>query len=312
MELSEKKLVAISVAILALIAALAFLLAQTTLPELQFAPPMGYVAVIKIEGTIAYQTSQLALFGSTSSPDSISSLIDRARKDSSAKAVVLCIDSPGGSAAASEALYFKVKELAASKPVVAFIREYGTSGAYMVVLPSKLIVAANSSIVGSVGVYASVLTFDTLLEKLGVKVYVYKSGELKDIGSPFREPTQEEAKIFEKMVSEIFSLFKERVLAHRNVTDPEEVFSGRPFTAREALELGLVDRIGTYDDAIALARSLAGLPADTPVRELSPPRPGLLQLLLGGAFYHREQLVVPRVEVLALWPPLTGLQVPPG
>lgn len=312
MELGEKRLVAISVAILVLITALAFLLAQTTLPELQFTPSTGYIAVVKIEGTIAYQTSQLALFGTTSSPDSISGLIDRARKDNFAKAVVLCIDSPGGSAAASEALYFKVKELAGSKPVVAFIREYGTSGAYMVALPSKFIVAADSSIVGSVGVYTSVLTYSSLLEKLGVKVYVYKSGELKDIGSPYREPTQDEMKVFEKMVSEIFSTFKERVLAHRNITDSDEVFSGRPFTAREALELGLVDRIGTYNDAIALARDLAGLPADAPVRELTLPKPGLLQLLLSGASYYQRPPVVPCIEILAVWPPLTGLQAFPG
>ncbi|MEM1508412.1 MAG: signal peptide peptidase SppA [Thermofilaceae archaeon] len=311
MELNEKKLIAISVVILTLIAALAFLLAQATLPESQFTPSTGYIAVIKIEGTIAYQTSQLTLFGAASNPDSISDLIDRARKDNFAKAVVLCIDSPGGSAAASEALYFKVKELASSKPVVAFIREYGTSGAYMVALPSKFIIAANSSIVGSVGVYTSVLTYNSLLEKLGVKVYVYKSGELKDIGSPYREPTQEEMEIFEKMVSEIFSSFKERVLAHRNITNSDEVFSGRPFTAREALKLGLVDRVGTYNDAIALARNLAGLPADTPVRELTPPRPGLLQLLLSGISYYQKPPVVPSVEILTVWPPLTGLQAFP-
>jgi protease-4 len=301
-KLSEKQLVLLSVALSAAVVAVAVAALALRRPAPLPAAGTGYVALIRIEGAIAYQTSQLSLLGSTASADDLVQLLDAALKDPLAKAVVLRVNSPGGSAAASEALYLKVRELAASKPVVAYIEEYGTSGAYMAVLPAARILAANSSIVGSVGVYTSVITYSGLLEKLGVRVYVFKSGELKDVGSSFREPSEEDKRVLQSIVDGIFELFKKRVLAHRRLANASEVFSGRPFLAEEAVKLGLIDGIGTLDDAVNLAREMAGLPKDAPVRELKPPSPGLLRLLLGAASLARRP-VVPSVEVLAMWPP---------
>jgi protease-4 len=300
-KLSEKQLVLLSVALSAAVIAVAVAALALRRPAPLPAAGTGYVALIRIDGAIAYQTSQLSLLGSTASADDLVQLLDTALNDPLAKAVVLRVNSPGGSAAASEALYLKVRELAASKPVVAYIEEYGTSGAYMAVLPAARILAANSSIVGSVGVYTSVITYSGLLEKLGVKVYVFKSGELKDVGSSFREPSEEDRKVLQSIVDGVFELFKKRVLAHRKVADEGEVFSGRPFIAGEAVKLGLIDGIGTLDDAVNLAREMAGLPKDAPVREMKPPSPGLLQLLFGGA--AAKDRFVPSVEVLAMWPP---------
>jgi protease-4 len=301
-KLSEKQLVLLSVALSAAVVAVTVAALALRRPAPLPAAGTGYVALIRIEGAIAYQTSQLSLLGSTASADDLVQLLDAALKDPLAKAVVLRVNSPGGSAAASEALYLKVRELAASKPVVAYIEEYGTSGAYMAVLPAARILAANSSIVGSVGVYTSVITYSGLLEKLGVRVYVFKSGELKDVGSSFREPSEEDKRVLQSIVDGVFELFKKRVLAHRRLANASEVFSGRPFLAEEAVKLGLIDGIGTLDDAVNLARELAGLPKDAPVRELKPPSPGLLRLLLGAASLARRP-VVPSVEVLAMWPP---------
>jgi protease-4 len=301
-KLSEKQLVLLSVALSAAVIAVAVAALALRRPAPLPAAGTGYVALIRIEGAIAYQTSQLSLLGSTASADDLVQLLDAALKDPLAKAVVLRVNSPGGSAAASEALYLKVRELAASKPVVAYIEEYGTSGAYMAVLPAARILAANSSIVGSVGVYTSVITYSGLLEKLGVRVYVFKSGELKDVGSSFREPSEEDKRVLQSIVDGIFELFKKRVLAHRRLANASEVFSGRPFLAEEAVKLGLIDGIGTLDDAVNLAREMAGLPKDAPVRELKPPSPGLLRLLLGAASLARRP-VAPSVEVLAMWPP---------
>jgi protease-4 len=103
------------------------------------------------KGVLAYRTSQITIFGMPTDAEDLLNLLHKAESDPNAKAVVLFVDSPGGEAAASEALYLKIRKLAASKPVVAFVRGYGTSGAYMAILPSRRIVAANSSIVGSVG-----------------------------------------------------------------------------------------------------------------------------------------------------------------
>jgi protease-4 len=301
-KLSEKQLVLLSVALSAAVVAVTVAALALRRPAPLPAAGTGYVALIRIEGAIAYQTSQLSLLGSTASADDLVQLLDAALKDPLAKAVVLRVNSPGGSAAASEALYLKVRELAASKPVVAYIEEYGTSGAYMAVLPAARILAANSSIVGSVGVYTSVITYSGLLEKLGVRVYVFKSGELKDVGSSFREPSEEDKRVLQSIVDGVFELFKKRVLAHRRLANASEVFSGRPFLAEEAVKLGLIDGIGTLDGAVNLAREMAGLPKDAPVRELKPPSPGLLRLLLGAASLARRP-VVPSVEVLAMWPP---------
>lgn len=303
MRLSERQLVLLSAALSAT-AVVAVVVAAIMLRQPASPPAVGsgYVALIRIEGAIAYQTSQLALFGSTASADAIVKLLDSALKDPLAKAVVLRVNSPGGSAAASEALYLKVRELAASKPVVAYIEEFGTSGAYMAVLPAARILASNSSIVGSVGVYTSVITYSSLLEKLGVKVYVFKSGELKDVGSSFREPSEEDRRVLQSIVDGVFELFKERLLAHRRIANESEVLSGRPFIAREAAKLGLIDGIGTLDDAINMAKELAGLPKDAPTREMKPPSPGLLQLLFGSAALAKDRFV-PSIEVLAMWPP---------
>jgi protease-4 len=301
-KLSEKQLVLLSVALSAAVVAVTVAALALRRPAPLPAAGAGYVAVIRIEGAIAYRTSQLSLLGSTASADDLAQLLDAALKDPLAKAVVLRVNSPGGSAAASEALYLKVRELAASKPVVAYIEEYGTSGAYMAVLPAARILAANSSIVGSVGVYTSVITYSGLLEKLGVRVYVFKSGELKDVGSSLREPSEEDKRVLQSIVDGIFELFKKRVLAHRRLANASEVFSGRPFLAEEAVKLGLIDGVGTLDDAVKLAREMAGLPKDAPVRELKPPSPGLLRLLLGAASLARRP-VVPSFEVLAMWPP---------
>jgi len=299
--MEEKRLLLLSSVLIAIIVLVAIGSALSLKP----APSTGYVALIKLEGVLAYRTSQITIFGMPTDAEDLLNLLHKAESDPNAKAVVLFVDSPGGEAAASEALYLKIRKLAASKPVVAFVRGYGTSGAYMAILPSRRIVAANSSIVGSVRVYVSVITYRGLLEKLGIKAYVYKSGELKDIGSPFREPTEEDKRVLQGIVDGIFKLFKERVMAHRNITD-EEVFSGRPFTAEEALKAGLIDEIGAPSDAINLARRLAGLPEDAPVHELKPPRPSLLQLLLEGTLM-REQPVVPSIEILTMWPPPAGL-----
>lgn len=302
MKLSERQLVLLSAALSAAAVALALTAAALRQPAPLPAAGVGYVALIRIEGAIAYQTSQLGLFGATADVDDLVRLLDGVIKDPLAKAVVLRVNSPGGSAAASERLYLKVRELAAAKPVVAYIEEYGTSGAYMAVLSAAKILASNSSIVGSIGVYTSVITYGGLLEKLGVRVYVFKSGGLKDVGSSFREPSEEDKRVLQSLVDGVFKLFKERVLAHRRVANESEVLSGRPFLAEEAVRLGLIDGIGTLEDAIALAREMAGLPKDAPLRELKPPSPGLLQLLFGGSALGKRPLV-PSVEVLAMWPP---------
>ena len=300
--LSERKLAIIALAII-LIMLVAAVAAVILLPAPQVMRLGGaYIALVKIEGSIASSTGY-TFFGSVRSVNVYIELLEKARKDPQAKAVILYVNSPGGSAAASEALYNAVKKLSKEKVVVAYIAEYGTSGAYMAVLPSDHIVAAESSLVGSIGVYTMIVNYKGLLDKLGVQVYTFKSGDLKDVGSPFRNMTEEDAEVFKEIISDLFEIFKARVKKHRTIED-EEVFTGRPFTASKALQLGLIDEIGDFDTAVEAARKLAGLREDVPVKELKPRTLSLFEALLGASVRSRVKLL-PSYEILAMWPPPT-------
>ncbi len=294
--LSEKKILllfALLAAVMIAIIAAAALLAPL---KIELGAP-GRVAVIRIQGPLSY--AKFSLLGSMDVSTYVE-MIDRARKDPLVKAVVLYVNSPGGDVAASETLYYAVRKLSEEKVVIAYIEGLGTSGAYEAVLPADYIIASNSSLVGAIGVYMMVYNIEDLMGKLGVQVYTYKSGPLKDIGSPFRKPAPEEEAVFREIVNEFFRIFKLRVLKHRGKVS-DEVFTGRPFTARQAVDAGLIDAVGTYDDAIKKARELAGLPESAPAVELKPPRPSLLEVLFGGAA-SQGLIPIPRYQVLAMWP----------
>lgn len=258
-----------------------------------------YVALIRIEGTITPSTDYTLLSLGRGVDDYVQ-LIEKARRDPLARAVVLYVNSPGGTAGASETLFYAIRKLSREKVVVSYVADYGTSGAYMAILPSDWIVAANSSVVGSIGVYTVVISYEGLLNKLGIRSYTFKSGKFKDVGSPFRNMTSEDAEVFRDMIKDLFEVFKKRVLQYRRAD--LQVFSGRPFTAPQAMELGLIDDIGDLDVAIDVARTIAGLPGDAPIREVKPRTPGLLEILFGMNAQRRVKLF-PSYEILAMWPP---------
>ncbi len=256
------------------------------------------VALIRITGTIS--TSSGGFLGAQYGVDEYVKMIDEAREDPTIKAVVIVFDSPGGEAGAAEKLYYAVKKLAENKTVVAYGEGLMASGAYEAALPAREIVASPSCLVGAVGVYSVVYNVHRLLDKIGVTVYTFKSGPLKDVGNPFRNMTREDMEVMQDIVDQLFKIFKERVIAHRGKVG-DEVFTGRPFVASEALKAGLIDKVGTLDDAIRDAKRLASLPESTPVEELRPPTPSLLDLLFGTG--TRTPLVVPSQAYLAMWPP---------
>jgi protease-4 len=222
------------------------------------------------------------LFGAIGSPSrtaeyvrSLYSLAD----NSTVRAVILDIDSPGGSAAASDYLYSSVKKLAEKKPVVAFIRGAGASGAYMVSCAATTIVALPTAIVGSIGAISARPLLYELLHRLGIKVSITKSGRLKDMWSPLREPTKEEREKEQALLDEIYAHFIDAVAKGRDMSEEHvrRLATGEVFTATKAKELGLVDALGDLDTAIEAAMELGGVPRRiTYVR----PRRGLRALLM--------------------------------
>jgi protease-4 len=178
------------------------------------------------------------------------------------RSVVLDIDSPGGSASGSNYLYLAVQSLARRKPVVAFIRGLGASGAYLLSCPANRIVAIPSALIGSIGVISARPLLYDAMDRLGVKMNVTKSDRLKDMGSMFREPTEEEKLKEQQLVEELYEMFLDSVAGGRRMDRAKvrEVATGEVFTGRKGVDLGLVDELGDLERAIDIAAELADAP----------------------------------------------------
>lgn len=193
--------------------------------------------------------------------------IEAHRADASVKAVVLRLDSPGGEVAPSQEIHAAVERLSAVKPVVASFGSVAASGAYYIAVAADSILAEGGTLTGSIGVIFAYPTAVDLMDKVGVRMEVYKSGQLKDMGSYARQPTGVEDGVFDELVADVFDQFVTAVVDGRPL-DRDQVLAladGRVFTGRQARELGLIDRLGDLHTATELAAAMAGLPANTTV-----------------------------------------------
>lgn len=188
-------------------------------------------------------------------------LLDRLERDPKAGAVVLDIDSPGGAVGASEDLYLKAKRLSKKKPVVAFIRGSGTSGAYLLACAATRIIALPSAIVGSIGVISMRPEASGLLDRLGVGFSVSKSGPLKDMGAFYRPPTDDEQAKLQSLIDELFEAFLQEVAESRNMNldEARSYATGEVFTARRVAETKLIDETGDFDKALDTAAELGNV-----------------------------------------------------
>lgn len=190
----------------------------------------------------------------------IAEQLDEFGRDDSIVAVVLRVNSPGGGVAASQEIYDAVIELKKTKKVVASLGSIAASGGLLVASAADKIVANPGTITGSISAIMHFANFQELFKKVGVKSAVVKSGQYKDIGSPFRDMTPEEKVIVQDLVDDIYNQFidvitKERKLPREKVV---EIADGRVFSGRKAKELGLVDYLGDMATAAKLASKLAG------------------------------------------------------
>ena len=213
-----------------------------------------------------------------------SRMLESLRGDRRFKAVVVEIDSPGGTASGSEVLYHGLRRVNDVKPVVAYIRGTGASGAYYISCAATKIVALPSALVGSIGVIYLRPVLQQLLQKLGVDFSVFKGGRLKDMTGFWRPPTPEEEGKFEGLIDEIYGTFIQAVATGRNMGEERvrELATGEIFTGRGATERGLVDELGDFDNALEMAASL-GRTRPRP-RWVRPQRPFLERFVgrIGG------------------------------
>ena len=224
------------------------------------------IAVIEINGPITSGGFKIPLQRTGASSETLIKFLEQAEESKEIKAVLLDINSPGGTVVASREVAEKVKSL--KKPVVAFINEIGTSGAYWIASAADKIVADPLSITGSIGVIASYLEFADLMEKYGVTYEQLISGKYKDLGSPFKKLTPEEHRLIQKKIDKIHEAFIREVAANRKlpVQDVEKIATGEYFLGEEAKELQLVDEVGTRDLALNITKQLIGVQKVTLVK----------------------------------------------
>ncbi len=225
------------------------------------------VAVIPIKGVIT--TGNSFIFETTISPNEVIDLLDKAEKDPSVKAIVIEIDSPGGTPVACAEIAEKIKKV--NKPVVAWLGEVATSGAYWVASASDFIVAHPLTITGSIGAYTVIGDLSGLYEKLGINFTVVKSAEYKDIGSSYRPPTREEIEKFQYVVNKIHKEFVKEIAENRGLNESytTKLANGLFYLGEDAKKLGLVDELGTREDAIEIAKKMSNA-TDAKVVEFAP------------------------------------------
>ncbi|MGH9052972.1 MAG: signal peptide peptidase SppA [Acidimicrobiia bacterium] len=226
------------------------------------------VALVRLAGPIQEGASPSLLAGGGITPQVLRERLRTAGDDPFIKAVVLRIDSPGGTVAASQEMAGMVRDF--PKPVVVSMGDVAASGGYYLASQADRIVAQPGTLTGSVGVIFSTFDVEGLFDKLGIEIEAVTAGEHKDMFLPGRF-TPERRRIVQEMVDDLYEQFVGAVARGRGLSEDEvrELATGQPYTGQQALALGLVDRLGGLDEAIAEAEQLAGI-EDAQVVELTP------------------------------------------
>ncbi len=208
------------------------------------------IGVITLEGTIA-------------SADETLKQLRKFRKKKSIKSIVIRINSPGGTVAPAQEIYREIRKVKKHKPIVASMETVGASAAYYIASATDNVVCSAGTITGSIGVIMMLPDIHNVIQKIGVGVNVIKAGEYKDIGSPLRQLTDPEKKILEKFAADIHEQFIRDVAAGRKGKIDEEklrsIADGRFFCGEKAKEMGLVDTLGNFYDAVKIACDLGGV-----------------------------------------------------
>ncbi len=232
--------------------------------------PIGdRIALVRIEGPII------------DSKNAIEEIKDYT-KDSSIKAIVIRVDSPGGAVAPSQEIYEEVRKAASKKTVVVSMGSVAASGGYYISSPATRIIANPGTLTGSIGVIMEIPNIEGLMNKVGIKTEVIKSGRHKDIASIFRGRSKEEREILQAVLDDVHEQFIMAVAEGRKMMpdDVRKIADGRVFTGKQAMKIGLVDELGNLEDAIKIASKLAGVKGE-PEIVTKKERFSLIQLLRG-------------------------------
>ena len=272
------------------------------------------IAVVPVEGVIGSQETTGALSTPAATPETLRDQLTQAAEDEGVEAVIIEVNSPGGGVVASDEMHQGILDFKeeSEKPVVVSMDETAASGGFYIATAADSIVANETTLTGSLGVIFSYLNYGEAADKLGLQEEVIKSGEFKDIGSPTREPTEEEREILQNLVMESYDGFVDVIVEGRDLPEDRvrELADGRIYSGRQARELGLVDELGNLDTAARVSRELADVEEATVVRYTQDP--GLVELFQArlAATPESEALKTLEAAGLSLTPELQYLYRP--
>jgi len=248
------------------------------------------VAVISLNGPIQSESSGFLFGGSVISPQFVRNQLEKAKNDVAVKAIVLQIESPGGSVAACQEILNEIERV--EKPIVVSFGTVAASGGYYISTKADKIVALPGTLTGSIGVISEMPNLKGLYQKLGIEMEVFIAGKHKDMYAGLRELTPEEKVIMQEMTDQLYDQFVQVVVNGRGMSEEKvrDLATGQLYTGVEAKELGLVDELGGLNKAIDLAASLAGIEKPK-VEYYKPAVPSLLSTLLGMSWQKLHSVI---------------------
>ncbi|UJS21808.1 MAG: signal peptide peptidase SppA [Candidatus Brocadia sp.] len=228
------------------------------------------VAIIPIKGILSSESAEGIFLEKPSIVEIVKQQLDQAADDTQVKAVLLEVDSPGGGITASDIIYNQITKFKTEtqKKVVVYMQDVAASGGYYISAAADAIVAHPTTITGSIGVIMPLINVAELINRYGIKDNSIASGNLKEIGSPLKQMTADEADVLKGIIDELYLQFVNVVSTGRNMDleAVKKIADGRIYTGKQALEKGLVDQLGYLEDAITLTKQLAGLTEATIIR----------------------------------------------
>lgn len=241
---------------------------------------LGALSINSSIETSGKKVGIVRIAGPIISSDSINSQLEKLKNRKDVSAIIIRIDSPGGLVAPTQEIYEKVKSIRSVKPIISSMGSVAASGGYYIALGSDTLIANPGTIVGSIGVIMNYPIATEFLDKVGIKFETVKSGGLKDVGSYSREVTDADRRHLNEMVANIHSQFITAVEENREINRSEliKLADGRVFTGLQSKDLGLVDVLGTFEDAINLAGLLSDIKGKPKTVEINKKNNSLFDL----------------------------------
>ncbi len=249
----------------------------------------GKIAVVSVKGVIIDSSSTIEE-------------LKQYRKNSAIKAIILRVDSPGGAVVPSQEIYEEIKRTTKVKPVVVSMGSVAASGGYYISCPATKIIANPGTLTGSIGVLMELPNIKGLLDKIGVKSEIVKSGKYKDITSPFKPLQQDEREVLQKLIDDVHEQFIKAVSEGRKIPleNIKRIADGRVFTGIKAKELGLVDEIGDFDSAIKVSAQLGKIRGEP---EIVYKKTSLIKELVKGDTESLVRKILPSLQIYYLFSP---------